>query len=131
MAFDYTKARGTAAKIINNFGADGSFTISDGSAGGYDNLGNVVPPQPPEVVSGTITPLLPFSSMAMASQQEDDGTQILKSDRFCFFYSEPDQAIPIGAYTTVGGETWRVISLPKTIDQVDGINVFRIYHLRK
>lgn len=131
MAFDYSKSRDTAAKIINNFGADGSFTISDGSAGGYDDLGNIIPVQPPVVVNGTITTLLPFSQMAMASQQEDSGEQILKSDRFCFFYSEPDQAIPIGAYTTVSGETWRVISLPKTIDQVDGINVFRIYHLRR
>ncbi len=131
MAFDYSKSRDTAAKIINNFGADGSFTISDGSAGGYDNLGNAIPVQPPAAVNGTITPLLPFSSMTLASQQEDDGTQILKSDRFCFFYSNPDQAIPIGAYTTVSGETWRVISITKTIDQVDGINVFRIYHLRK
>ena len=131
MAFDYIDARNTAAELINEFGADGSFTISDGSAGGYDNLGNVIPVQSPEVVNGIITPLLPFSSMTLASKQEDDGTQILKSDRFCFFYSEPDQAIPIGAYTTVSGETWRVISITKTIDQVDGINVFRIYHLRK
>lgn len=131
MAFDYNKARATAEKIIDNFGADGSFTISDVSAGGYDNLGNVIPVQQPEVVNGTITPLLPFSAMSMVSQQETDGEQILKSDRFCFFYSNPDQAIPIGAYTTVDGDVWRVVSLMKSISKVDGINVFRSYHLRK
>lgn len=131
MAFDYNKARATAEKIIDKFGADGSFTISDGSAGGYDNLGNVIPVQPPVVVSGVITPLLPFSAMSMASQQETDGEQILKSDRFCFFYSDPDQVIPIGAYTTIDDDVWRVVSLMKSISQVDGVNVFRSYHLRK
>ena len=99
--FDYSKARAVAAKLIDKFGASSSFVIAGTGAGGYDDLGNVMPAQPDTIISGTITPLLSYK------QSEIDGETILMGDGYVFFHS--DTAPAIGATTALNSLIYRAV----------------------
>ena len=120
--FDYVKARGVAEKLINKFGDDGSFILAGNGSGGYDDFGNVIPPEPDAVFSGTITPLLSYKQM------EVDGSRILATDTYVYFHS--DNEPPIDSKTTINGDEYRLINIKK-LGSVDGVNVYRKMQLRK
>lgn len=121
-AFDYVKARSVAKGLIEKFGQAGAFTKEGGGAGGYDDFGNVIPPEPDTVISGAVTPLLSYK------QQEIDGEQIKSTDSYVFFHSEAEP--PIGAKTVLNGDEYRVVDIKK-LDSVDSVNVYRKLQLRR
>lgn len=120
--FNYDKARQVAESLIDKFGQPGSFTKEGGGAGGYDDFGNVIPPEPDTVFEGTVTPLLSYK------QQEIDGEQIKSTDSYVFFHSEVEPSI--GAKSTINGNEYRVVNVKK-LDSVDDINVYRKLQLRR
>lgn len=120
--FDYGKARRVAKGLIDKFGQAGSFTKEGGGAGGYDDFGNVILPEPDTVISGIVTPLLSYK------QQEIDGEQIKSTDSYVFFHSEAEP--PIGAKAVMNGSEYRVVNVKK-LDSVDDVNVYRKLQLRR
>lgn len=122
MAFDYNKARDTAQRLIDKFGAAGSF-VKGGSNGGYDDYGRPIPPEPDITINGLVTPILSFKS------SEIDGDSILSTDGYVFFHSET--APGIGYFQTQNGVKYRFISMLSEITSVDGVNVFRKIQVRK
>jgi len=121
MAFDYSAARETAKKLIENFGGAGSF-VKSGNNGGYDDYGNPTPPEPDTTINGLVSPILSFKRM------EIDGESILATDGYVFFHSE--QAPEIGFTHTQNGKTYRFVSMLMEINSIDGINVFRKIQVR-
>lgn len=122
MSFDYAQARKNAQEIIGEFGAAGTFIISDASEGGYDDLGNPVPPQPAVTIEGIVTPLLRYK------QHEIDGERILAIDNYVFFHSE---TVPqIDNKITINGNTYIAKSIVR-LDSVDNINIYVKVQLRK
>ena len=124
MSFDYDEARETALELITEFGGDGSF-VKVGDSGGYDEYGDPIAATPDVVITGTVTPLLPFKIGEIA---DSNGT-IVMTDKHCFFHS--DIAPEIGYTHTQNGVEWRVVSILKEITSVDGVNVFRRLQLRR
>lgn len=124
MSFDYDEARATVLELITEFGGDGEF-IKVGDTGGYDDYGNAIAPSADIVISGTVTPLLPFEIGEVAGS---NGT-IIQADKFCFFHS--DTAPEIGYTHTQNGVEWRVVSILKEITSIDGVNVFRKLQMRR
>ena len=120
--FDYVKARGVAEKLINKFGADGSFILAGTSEGGYDGFGNAIPPEPDAVFPGEISPLLSYKQM------EVDGSRILTTDTYVYFHS--DNEPPIDSKITINGDEYRLINIKK-LGSVDGVNVYRKMQLRR
>ena len=118
---DYTAKRATAERLIKKFGDSADFILK-GSTGGYDAYGNVTDDTDDIIISGTITPLLSYSTA------EIDGEAILASDSYAYFYS--DTAPEIGYTVTINGDEFRVISI-KELTSVDGINIYRRIQLRK
>ena len=121
MSFDYAQARLTAAKIIAKFGADGQF-IKKGNGGGYDDFGDVLPPEPDVIIDGKVSPLLGYK------QHEIDGERILATDSFVFFHSEIEPEIDY--QITINGDTYIAKSI-KSLESVNGIKVYTKIQLRK
>lgn len=125
--FDYDKARLTAEKLIDKFGAGGSF-IKHNNDGGYDGDGNAIPAEPDITVNGTVTPLLEYDTQTMKGASEAQGTTIQSGDKYCFFHS--DTAPEIGSVITINGETWRLVSIVD-LTSVGGVNLYRKMQLRR
>lgn len=122
MAFDYAEARKDAQEIIGEFGAAGTFIISDASEGGYDDFGNPAPLQPAVTIDGIVTPLLRYK------QHQIDGERILATDNYVFFHSET--APQIDNKITISGNTYIAKSIVR-LDSVDNINIYVKVQLRK
>ena len=121
---DYTAKRATAERLIKKFGAAGEFILK-GSAGGYDAYGNVAADTGDVIISGTVTPLLPFSPTI----EEQTNSAILSSDKHCLFHSETKPEI--GYTHTQNGNEYRVVAILSEIESVDGVVVFTQLQLRK
>lgn len=119
--FDYAKARLTAAKIINKFGENGTFTIP-AADGGYDAFGNPVSNTPAVNLDGIVTPLLNYN------KDEMDGETIQREDSYVFF--DTDGEPEIGMNTTVNGEKYAVMNIEK-LESAGGVNVYHKLQLRR
>ncbi len=122
MAFDYAQARKDAQEIIGEFGAAGTFIISDASEGGYDDFGNPAPPQPAVTIDGIVAPLLRYK------QHQIDGERILATDNYVFFHSET--APQIDNKITINGNRYIAQSIER-LDSLDDINIYVKVQLRK
>lgn len=123
MAFDYTKARTTAKKIITKFGQPSSL-VKKGSTGGYDESGNIEPDSPDTIIEGIITPLVKCKT------NEIDGESIIVGDAWAFFYTESAVGITIDMQATINGQTFSVKGIKK-LSSVNDINLYTRLQFRK
>ena len=121
MAFNYSKVRDTAKRIITNFGGAGQVIKKGIPSGGFDDNGDSIAATADVTISGIITPLLRFK------KSEIDGSAIQTDDTFVFFHS--DTAPEIDMQITLNSKTFRIIDIV-TLSSVDDINVFRRLQLR-
>jgi len=123
MAYNYTKARARAKKIITKFGKPSSL-IKKGTTGGFSEGGNVEADSPDVTIIGIITPLIKYKT------NEIDGESIIIGDSFAYFHTESNLDIEIDMQTTVNGQTFSVKSI-KILSSVDDINIYTRLQLRK
>ena len=121
MAFDYVDARETAKEIIEEFGEAGTFVL-EGVKGGYDSDGNEVADSQDVIITGTVTPLLDYST------SDIDGVNILKSDSLCYFHS--DTLPTVGMTHTQNGVKYRAQNI-ETLTSVGGVVVYYEIQLRR
>jgi hypothetical protein len=117
MAFNYSKARATAKKVITKYGAASQF-ISKGITGGFDENGDVIANTADTIISGIITPLIQYKV------SEIDGQSIINGDAWAFFHS--DNEIVIGMQTTVNGKSFRVVDVNKLASPTDIVIYYKV-----
>ncbi len=123
MAFDYTKARATAKKIISKFGQPSSL-VKKGTTGGYGVGGNIEADAPDITIDGIITPLVSYKT------NEIDGESIIIGDAWAFFYTESIVDIEVDMQATINGQTFSVKGI-KRLSSVDDINLYTRLQFRK
>lgn len=123
--FDYNKARATAEKLIKKFGSAGTVYLKD-EPGGEDAFGNPLPGAGGKVISGFVTPLIPYSSQSQNTAYENEN--VIAGDMFAFFHS--DELIEINMLHDANGSTWRVQSISR-LTSTNGVDVFQKMMLRK
>ena len=119
--FDYVNAHAVAVKLITKFGQPADI-IKKGNDSFLDISGNAIPAQPDIIINGIVTPLLQYKRF------EIDGENVKATDSYVFFSSSTSPEI--GMMITINSQQFRVQDL-KTLDSVDGINVYRRMQLRK
>lgn len=122
MTFNYDKARETAAKIINKYGALGSLIKKGSEAGDFDENGDPVTPTPDSIINGIITPIVKYKN------HEIDGKSIVNGDGWVFFHSDSEPEIDMQA--TVNGKTFRVISIDKLSSPDNDVVIYYKLQLR-
>ena len=121
-SFDYTAKRAMAKRLIEKFGAAGSFILPGNDGGTDPNTGDTIPAQPDTTILGTVTPILRYKG------NEIDGKTIQTGDGYVFFHS--DVAPTIGYLHTQNGDTWRAVNIME-MTSVGGVNVYRKIQLRR
>ena len=119
--FDYNKARQTAERLINKFGAECS-AVQEAVGGGTDAFGDPLPGTDAVTIDGIITPKLNYRV------SEVDGSVVQHGD--CYVYFHSNTAPSIDMTVTLNGETFRIVDIVD-LTSVDGINVYRKLQLRR
>lgn len=120
--FDYSKARATAEKVINNYGGAG--TVYELGSTSEDMIGNVII-IPGKIIDGRIAPLIPYKTSTQMTSYEKDN--VIAGDKYTFFHSS--EKVAVGMLVDAEGYTWRIESI-SILDSTDGINVFQKIMLR-
>lgn len=115
----YIRARGTAKKLIRQFGQPLTLRTEDVS-GGYDENGDPVVPSPSSEVSGNGVKL-------NYTLSEMDNSSIKSGDAKLLFSTEGKPEI--GMLVDIDGETWRVVK-PNPL-QPAGITILYSMQVRR
>lgn len=118
--YDYLQGQTRALELLQFYG-DAIQFVKKGTTGGYDDSGNVLPPQSDLTLDGTATPLVMFKA------SEVDGKAVLMGDGYLYFQgvNEPQ----VGMQVTLHGTTYRVIS-SYPIKSISGTKLFDKVHVR-
>ena len=117
--FDYGKAQETAERLIDKYGAPGSFTRT--TQGDIDPATGEQGAGTTTMINGTVTPVLSYKA------SEINGESVQRGDGYVYF---DGGEIAINDKATINGDLYRCVDV-SSIKSVEGVLVYQKIQLRR